>query len=141
MTELEKNIAKIVVLSLHLKTPSLIHSKFCAPKQPLPKQICLTPGRKVDNGLTRPFRQSLHAKNKAKATNTKPTQKRYTTRKRKNTHTHTHTHTHTRAHQTRAGLGEVGPKEKAKITKGDLNDRRKTGNQENTSMMRTTFKM
>ena len=38
-------------------------------------------------------------------------------------------------HQTKAGLGELGPKEKAKITKGDLKDKTKTENQENKKLI------
>ena len=123
----------------HLKTSSVIHSKFCAPKRPHPKQIFSTPGRKEDSGVTRPsfrkfFANQKKSKNKnkdeTKTTNTKPTQKRK--QLEKNTHTH----------QTSASLGEVGPKEKTKITKGDLKDKQKQETKKTKQMlMRTTFKM
>ena len=76
--------------SLHLKTSSLIHSKACAPKQPLSKQIYSTPGRKVDSGVTRPFRTFEANQNQSKSNKHKTNTKNKNYKKQKK-HTHTHT--------------------------------------------------
>ena len=64
----------------------------------------------MESGLTHPFSGFLCKPKRSKSNKHKTKTKKKSNKKTPKTH------------QTRAGLGEVGPKEKAKITKGDLKD-------------------
>ena len=83
-TTFRKNTAKVVVFDFTSRHPPSRTPNFMLQNNHFQKYFW-TPGHKVDSGPTRPFGTVYANENKAKATNTKPTQKRKATTRRTQT--------------------------------------------------------
>ena len=83
-TTFRKNTAKVVVFGFTSRHPPSRTPNFMLQNNHFQKYFW-TPGHKVDSGPTRPFGTVYANENKAKATNTKPTQKRKATTRRTQT--------------------------------------------------------